>query len=736
MHKGDVLCHKALLAIELKSASSSVSYTDTDPDTDRANIGRLRISQLKLGSEQFLARVLNSDAHTLNALGRNAQGDTKVTRIKMHQPSFDALRIALQDSDARVRIEDQIPVSVPYVLGVSFDGGFLHEQAMHFSPNLNCIIGGRGTGKSTAFETIRCLSGRPSDSDIVDSEIWPSQLDLFWRDQAEQVHALSRSLNGALENINDPLFGPDAFLLESYGQGETAKISRQAHSDPIALLSYLDRFIDIREASGEEQQARDELLTLQGEIEKATARVNRIPDIEQALATTQQQLKALEQANAREIIKFQRQVASEREVRAEIANRLTSIGVELDSLSPKTAIDALAALTSQETLTVGAEEFKAIVESARQFETKALAAHSQARAGFKTFQHEAQVKLDSWKAKEISAQREINDKRKALEAQNIRLDMAYIQKLANDEARHKQAVKSLKAWVPHLAELQHKRKTTSRRRWAARERIATIRDAYAREASTILRSALRDLKVSLKFARSAYSPDAEQQIIEAMGWRTIQIPRAALLIEKLTMPGLVKAIDDKDIAAITGIQTAEGAKVFAKADAQSIIARLADPPIRFALERCEVYDLPRLTVTKEVVDQAGKPRYLQRDFSKLSLGQQQSVLLALMLSSKSNVPIIIDQPEDNLDSEFIYKSLVPVLRMAKERRQIIVVTHNANIAVLGDAEQIIILKSTAERGTIASCGSIDDSSTREAACNILEGAREAFERRARIYGSV
>ena len=74
MHKGDVLCHKALLAIELKSASSSVSYTDTDPDTDRTNIGRLRISQLKLGSEQFLVRVLNSDAHTLNALGRNAQG--------------------------------------------------------------------------------------------------------------------------------------------------------------------------------------------------------------------------------------------------------------------------------------------------------------------------------------------------------------------------------------------------------------------------------------------------------------------------------------------------------------------------------------------------------------------------------------------------------------------------------------------------------------------------------------
>ena len=92
-----------------------------------------------------------------------------------------------------------------------------------------------------------------------------------------------------------------------------------------------------------------------------------------------------------------------------------------------------------------------------------------------------------------------------------------------------------------------------------------------------------------------------------------------------------------------------------------------------------------------------------------------------MLSSKSNAPLIIDQPEDNLNSEFIYHSLVPVLRMAKEIRQIIVVTHNANITVLGDAEQIIVHKSTAERGQIVSRGSIDDPENREAACNILEG---------------
>ena len=130
----------------------------------------------------------------------------------------------------------------------------------------------------------------------------------------------------------------------------------------------------------------------------------------------------------------------------------------------------------------------------------------------------------------------------------------------------------------------------------------------------------------------------------------------------------------------------------------------------------------------------GTDSFVVREFKRLSLGQQQSVLLALMLTSQSRAPLIIDQPEDNLDSEFIYKTLVPVIRRAKERRQVIVVTHNANIAVLGDAEQIVVLKATHDRGVIASRGSIDEPGTREQACAILEGSREAFERRATIYG--
>lgn len=100
----------------------------------------------------------------------------------------------------------------------------------------------------------------------------------------------------------------------------------------------------------------------------------------------------------------------------------------------------------------------------------------------------------------------------------------------------------------------------------------------------------------------------------------------------------------------------DGLKPFNKTEALEILEILGQLPNLLRLQRCEVDDRPRITVTK-VLPAAGKPQ--SRDFSKLSLGQQQSVLLALMLSSDSNMPLIIDQPEDNLDSEFIFHSLVP-----------------------------------------------------------------------------
>lgn len=733
-HKVDVLCHAGLLGIELKSAASQISYADSDPDPSLAGIGRERIKRLGLGSKQFLARVLNSDAHTLDALGRNAKGDRKVTRIKMDTPSFAALRIGFEDSDARIRIEDTIPYAVPAVLGLHMEGGFLNDQTIHFSNNLNCIIGGRGAGKSTTFEAVRCLTGSASGNTIIDSVAWPSKLYLFWQDAAGQQHKLIRSTGGEIENEDDPDNGPVQFELDCFGQGETAKISEQAKTDPLALLKYLDRFVDFEAAAEAELQARGKLLELQTQIEEATLKVELIPQYERALATTQKQLGALEKAKAKEVIELQRNLAAEREVRKQIINKIDGLKTTLLRTSAKATIGEIKSLADPATLAVGVAEFQGIVTIANEFEKSVEQTEEQIKNKFKIFNQSAGDLLNAWKVKDSEAQRQIDTKRQEMEAQNIRLDMAYVQKLASDEASQKQDVVNLKSWIPHLKELQKARAEVLKARWQARDRVATIRETYGRIATQTLKESLSDLQVSLKYVRNGYSPDAAELIIQNMGWRTVQQQRASILIEQLTIPKLLETIAKKDTAPVTTLQTPEGVAVFSKPEASTIIERLGQPQVKFALERCELYDLPKLRVTKMMPDEHGKMKPLIRDFSKLSLGQQQSVLLALMLSSNSNHPLIIDQPEDNLDSEFIYQTLVPVLRRAKERRQVIIVTHNANVAVLGDAEQIIILKSTSEKGQIIARGSIDSVDTCGHACSILEGAREAFIRRAKIYG--
>ena len=166
----------------------------------------------------------------------------------------------------------------------------------------------------------------------------------------------------------------------------------------------------------------------------------------------------------------------------------------------------------------------------------------------------------------------------------------------------------------------------------------------------------------------------------------------------------------------------------------NILFKLNDNFAYEDLESLAYDDLPQITVTKIVETDNGQKRTLTRKISQLSLGQQQSVLLGILMLSDSVKPLLIDQPEDNLDSEFIYKTIVSTLRKIKEHRQVIVVTHNPNIAVLGDAELIIPLKSTNNKSMVISSGSIDDKHTIDMCCQILEGGESAFKQRQKIYG--
>ena len=120
-----------------------------------------------------------------------------------------------------------------------------------------------------------------------------------------------------------------------------------------------------------------------------------------------------------------------------------------------------------------------------------------------------------------------------------------------------------------------------------------------------------------------------------------------------------------------------------------------------------------------------------RDSQRLqegSPGQKTAALLAFILSYGSE-PLLLDQPEDDLDNKVISNLIVQGLRDIKSKRQVIVVTHNANIVVNGDAEMVLPLEAVDGQTEVQHPASIQQRNVREHICNILEGGERAFEQR-------
>lgn len=135
-----------------------------------------------------------------------------------------------------------------------------------------------------------------------------------------------------------------------------------------------------------------------------------------------------------------------------------------------------------------------------------------------------------------------------------------------------------------------------------------------------------------------------------------------------------------------------------------------------------------------------KPHYALQfrgvSLSELSPGERGTILLIFyLLIDKSDVPLIIDQPEDNLDNQTVYQLLVPCIQEARERRQVFMVTHNPNLAVVCDAEQVIVATRQVKPENRISyrAGAIEDPDINKALMDILEGTRPAFQKRDEKY---
>lgn len=731
-HMEAIFQSKCLMGLEITRKEDVGLYTDSDQNTDHKHLLEIWRNANDFKLHKDFAKLMSSDSHELNKLGNNVDGNNRLTRIKMPSLSFRSFKLALMCSESRVRLEDYLPEQRPIIAHVKLEGELLDGVDIDLSPNLTCIIGSRGAGKSTLLESIRETTGNDSKSKLCDSEVWSQTITLDYIDEAGQHIQLQRDKHGSVINRTDPTQGITVIPIESYGQGDTANTIQHSDENPQVIIDFLDSFLNLTALKQQDNQFVEQLRSNQSEMNKLRINLISLPAAQKNLENEKSKLKKLEQTKAADIVRYHNALLQERELRKSLIGDLRDlVKTYSEILANRDVFDKVAAI-NEENIIVGKDFFanvKAIVDS---FAGIVASKSQELKDALKIKVDELNVQLKAWGDKEKEIQDKIDVKKEELTKQGIPFDLGQINQISKDIIDYEKTVKKLLDDQKRLKELQAERRSLITARIDNKKEITRQHLTYADKINRDLRSSVVDFFITIKYQESLYSPEFADCLKQMMGWRTSQVPKASIIAQSITIFDFVKAVVNNDYAPLRAIQY-EGSQLLNDAEIASIIQVLRQDNQYESLECLRYDDLPQINVTKHI-EVGGIRKTVVRRISQLSLGQQQSVLLGILLLSDSTKPLLIDQPEDNLDSEFIFKTIVANLRKIKEHRQVIIVTHNPNIAVLGDAELIIPLKSTNVHSIILSPGSIDNPETVKLCCQILEGGESAFKQRQSLYG--
>lgn len=734
-HMEEIFKAKNLLGFEIKSKTYLDLYTESDTSElkkERMNLINIRIKYLNLDKDYNLPKIISSDSHTLNGLGKNADGEDKLTRYKVDELNFHSVKIALQYYESRIRLENQIPEQRPYIKEIKLTGGLFKDAHITLSNNLTCIIGSRGAGKSTLLESIREATGNKSKYGVVDSEVWPQQINLCYFDEANQRIDFVREKNNSVRNVTDPINGINRIEIETYGQGETAETLQHSDEKPQVLISFLDSFLNISSHINEDEELIDQLLENQSESKKLRIDLLTYEETQKALKNEQKKLDSLKKEKAGELVTFQNSLIKEREIRTDLIEKLNDlVKAYRDIFSDDSHFKSFLALTDEE-IVVGKDYFQTVKNLVNEFSGVVKNKSNELNSELNQKIECLKVELLKWSGKEKEIQAKIDEKKAQFEKQGIPFDLGKINQISKDILDYQKKIEKLDKDKIQLSEYQKNRLELLNKRLKLKQDINDIRRNFSKKANENLKNTIEGFFITIKYKKGVYSPEFEELLKTKMDWR--QNRKSKIISNNFSVSDFINICKNSEIDKLKDIKDENENSIFSEAEVISIFKKVLENYNYEDFESLRYDDLPEVTITRTYQDEDGELQYLSKPLSKLSLGQQQSVLLGILMLSDSNKPLIIDQPEDNLDSEFIFKTIVKNLRKIKEQRQVIIVTHNPNIAVLGDAELIIPLKSTSVLTHIMHAGSIDRTETRNICCEILEGGERAFKQREEIYG--
>ena len=323
---------------------------------------------------------------------------------------------------------------------------------------------------------------------------------------------------------------------------------------------------------------------------------------------------------------------------------------------------------------------------------------------------------------------QLNDMARRLAADHARQEQHYREIIARSTQEKQRAAERAKLQQRHLTltkarheldGLIQKHKTMEGSHRQMNTKLSELRDRRFRlrkEVAERLCAALAPtIRVSITQAgdRSGYEA-LLKDLLKGCGLQYNRI--VSRIVESLSPEELSRIVRKGDAARL-----AEDGGI-AEDQAVRIVGHLQDSDQIGKLETVDLEDEP-LIALKDGAD--------FKNSADLSTGQRCTVILPILLL-ESERPLLIDQPEDNLDNAFVYDTIVKSLREAKGGRQLIFVTHNPNIPVLGEADRVFVFASDGRHGAVSHVGTVED--VKGQIEHLLEGGKEAFVLRMHKYG--
>lgn len=658
--------------------------------------------------------------------------------IKMTRPCFESFKLAFKDPESRVRLNSDI--SVQYysrIEQMKVTGGYLDGVQIDFSDHLNTVIGGRGTGKSTMLECIRyTLDKKPigrnaqkQHDEIIRENLGKSGARVELAIRSSKMHGRRFTVSrryGESPMVKDAEGAPSSFTpadllprLELYGQNEILEIAQDRGSQ----RQLLTRFLDSGQQESESliHQALQSLAENRKKLVDAMNGVASIEDEVARLPKLEEQASQFRTLGIEDKLKIVPLLESEKRLLKRVAEEEASnldqaFQTVRDSL-PDTVFlgdTAIAHLPHAETL----EEIRNVLEKLRKDADSLL---QQWQVCYRPLKAEIET-LSKKLIDDIQQEEELLEKTfkelPACEGKSGKQIGLEFQKLMKEieQIRPKQAlIETRKALV---IELQKTRRAILDELSAARSNRSALFSRSLKRLNKRLDGKLR-LTVEVEADRTPVIEFLLNCRLDNVGEKRLEWINVAEAFAPVRLAELIRNGTDALRNEPWGITPTVA----------EALARLSPDKI-LELEEIELPDVIRIELNTA---HEGQENF--RSLDKLSMGQKCTAILHLLLLQNLD-PLIMDQPEDNLDNAFIADRIVQELRSAKIERQFIFATHNANIPVFGDAEWIGVFDVSEGQAHMpeASQGAIDVPHVRDMAAIILEGGRVAFNQRKDKYG--